>query len=62
MNNTFNIKKTPRAEMMPPRTIAAFLRVLCGGFLGDLCGLRFAPDLMSISHRGVPSGFDLYVG
>jgi hypothetical protein len=34
MNNIFTVKKASKAQMIPQRTIAALLRVLCGGFLG----------------------------
>ena len=61
MNNIFNDMKTAgQPNALAP---ASFLSVL-RGFLGDLCGLRFALGSMRISHRGsgVCSRFDLYVG
>jgi hypothetical protein len=60
MNNIFNSKKTPRNDAttndrrFSPRSLREFL--------GDLCGLRSAPDSMRISRRGVRSQMDLYVG
>ena len=60
MNNIFNgMKNSRKAEWL--WTPAYFLNVLCG-FLGDLFGLRFAPDSMRISPRCVRSQTDLYVG
>jgi hypothetical protein len=62
MNNIFTIKKPVLTRNDAATNDRRFSPRSLRKFPGDLCGLRFAPESMRISHRDVRSRFDLYVG